>query len=70
MLRANWGKRSEEFRGTAGVGVRELVGGNDGGTVIPQLTRRSAQEKSFFFPGAQLAGRPAASVRGGDPVYH
>lgn len=33
-----------------------------------RLTRRSAQEKSFFFfPGAQLAGRPAASVRGGQP---
>lgn len=33
-----------------------------------RLTRRSAQEKSFFFlPGAQLAGRPAASVRRGQP---
>lgn len=38
--------------GVAGPGVR--AGGG--------LTRRSAQEKSFFFrPGAQLAGRPAAS---------
>ena len=33
-----------------------------------RLTRRSAQEKSFFFlPGAQLARRPAASVREGQP---
>lgn len=33
-----------------------------------RLTRRSAQEKSFFFfPGAQLARRPAASVTGGQP---
>lgn len=35
-----------------------------GDTDTTRLTRRSAQEKSFFFlPGAQLAGRPAASVR-------
>lgn len=35
-----------------------------GDTDTARLTRRSAQEKSFFFlPGAQLAGRPAASVR-------
>lgn len=61
MLRANWeGKqRSGEFSGAVRVGVTWTGQGTD-----TRLTRRSEQEKSFFFlPGAQLAGRPAASVR-------
>lgn len=38
--------------------------GGWGTQITARLTRRSAQEKSFFFlPGAQLGGRPAASVR-------
>lgn len=61
-LRANCGvkQRSGEFSGAVRVGVTWIGQGTD-----TRLTRRSAQEKSFFFlPGAQLAGRPAASVRG------
>lgn len=60
---------------TGGEGVGQTGGcgwapgcGRGGGE---RLTRRSAQEKSFFFrPGAQLAGRPAASrtYRGHSPV--
>lgn len=62
-LRANWGesrgqKSSGLWRGRRGQG-------GQGGETDTSLTRRSAQEKSFFFlPGAQLAGRPAASTRG------
>lgn len=56
-------QRSGGFRGAERVGVTRTGQGTD-----PRLTRRSAQEKSFFFlPGAQLAGRPAASVGGGQP---
>lgn len=47
------GARGKVRRGRAGAGRGAGWGG---------LTRRSAHEKSFFFrPGAQLAGRPAAS---------
>jgi hypothetical protein len=59
-LRANWG----EDRGQAE--ARWPGGGQQEG----RLTRRSAQEKSFFFrPGAQLAGRPAASGTEGTLLF-
>lgn len=56
-LRANWGGGDDR-----GHRCQIRWGHSSKPAGERSLTRRSAQEKSFFFrPGAQLAGRPAAS---------
>lgn len=64
-FRANCGQERKSAGGGGGRGGGRLLEVGRGGA----LTRRSAQEKSFFLrPGAQLAGRPAAS--GTEPGLH